>query len=386
MRAAIDASGDRSQITGVTTLLSLATLREKLQRVEDPVFGKPMLELGTLIDIEIHETQVSMKALVASSSRNVHERLRTRLQDLAAEAGATRTDVTIEMHVPTRPVLSDDPLPGVKNIILVMSGKGGVGKSTTAVNLTLALKQIGLRAGILDADIYGPSIPIMMGVSGAPISRDGKRIEPLSRFGVKMMSMGFLIEPKQAVIWRGPMLHGALQQFLSDVVWGELDFLIIDLPPGTGDVALTMAQKLKVTGVVMVTTPQEVALADVYKTVSMCDSSKLNLPVLGVIENMSYFTDPTGAQHYIFGRGGGQKVADYARAPLLAQIPMVQAVREGGDRGTPIVEAEPESEAGRLFLEVAHDLVEKTAQVHFARNGGEKMPTAKGPSRLRIVR
>ncbi len=256
----------------------------------------------------------------------------------------------------SRTVGPDDPVPGVAHVILVMSGKGGVGKSTTATNLALALQRSGYRTGLLDADIYGPSIPTMLGVGGRPVSTDGKTIEPLERFGLKMMSIGFLLEdPKAAVIWRGPMLHGALQQFLKDVAWGELDFLVMDLPPGTGDVALSLSQRLGVTGAVMVTTPQPVATDDVYKAVSMC--RKVNIPLLGVVENMSWFIDSAGVKHELFGKGGGQAVADFAEAPLLAQIPMDQSVREWGDKGTPIVQAMPDGIVGSAFMKLAEDLV-----------------------------
>lgn len=251
---------------------------------------------------------------------------------------------------------ADDPVPGVAHVVLVMSGKGGVGKSTTATNLALALQRTGYRVGLLDADIYGPSIPTMLGVSGRPVSTDGKTIEPLERFGLKMMSIGFLLDdPKAAVIWRGPMLHGALQQFLKDVAWGDLDFLVLDLPPGTGDVALSLSQRLGITGAVMVTTPQPVATDDVYKAVSMC--RKVNIPILGIVENMSWFVDSAGVRHELFGKGGGQAVADFSEAPLLAQIPIDQAVREWGDKGTPIVQAAPDTVGGRAYLELAERLV-----------------------------
>lgn len=250
----------------------------------------------------------------------------------------------------------DDPVPGVAHVVLVMSGKGGVGKSTTATNLALALHRAGYRTGLLDADIYGPSIPTMLGVSGRPVSTDGKTIEPLERFGLKMMSIGFLLEdPKAAVIWRGPMLHGALQQFLKDVAWGPLDFLVLDLPPGTGDVALTLSQRLGVSGAVMVTTPQPVATDDVYKAVSMC--RKVNIPVLGIVENMSWFVDSAGVKHELFGKGGGQAVAEFAEAPLLAQIPIDQTVREWGDKGTPVVQAAPDSPIAQSFMKLAEELI-----------------------------
>jgi ATP-binding protein involved in chromosome partitioning len=263
----------------------------------------------------------------------------------------------------TRAIGPDDLLPGVKNILLVMSGKGGVGKSSVATNLTMALSRAGFRAGLLDADIYGPSIPTMLGVAGRPVSLDGKTIEPLSRFGIKLMSIGFLLEdPKAAVIWRGPMLHGALQQFMKDVSWGELDFLVMDLPPGTGDIALTLSQKVKVTGALIVTTPQAVATDDVYKSVSMC--KKVNIPILGVVENMSWFIDSAGVRHELFGKGGGQAVAEFSGAPLLGQVPLDPTVREWGDKGTPVVQAAPGSEAAKAFIAIAERVVDVADAAH----------------------
>src|SRR5271166_187536 len=282
----------------------------------------------------------------------------------------------------------DDPLPKVKNIVLVMSGKGGVGKSSVATNLAMALARRGYRVGLLDADIYGPSIPTMLGVAGRPVSLDGKSIEPLARFGVKLMSIGFLLEdPKAAIIWRGPMLHGALQQFMKDVAWGDLDFLVMDLPPGTGDVALTLSQKVKVTGAVMVTTPQAVATDDVFKSVSMC--KKVGIPVLGVVENMSFFIDSAGVRHELFGKGGGQAVAEFAQAPLLGQVPLEPAVREWGDKGTPAVQAAPQGAASKAFVAIAErvvELCEHAAEGDYAgptidRSGGtggkKRLPVAK---------
>ncbi|HVJ88268.1 MAG TPA: Mrp/NBP35 family ATP-binding protein [Labilithrix sp.] len=271
----------------------------------------------------------------------------------------------------SRTVGPDDPVPEVAHVVLVMSGKGGVGKSTTATNLALALQRSGYRTGLLDADIYGPSIPTMLGVSGRPVSTDGKTIEPLERFGLKLMSIGFLLEdPKAAVIWRGPMLHGALQQFLKDVAWGPLDFLILDLPPGTGDVALSLSQRLGVTGAVMVTTPQPVATDDVYKAVSMC--RKVNIPILGIVENMSWFIDTAGVKHELFGKGGGQAVADFSEAPLLAQIPIDQSVREWGDKGTPIVQAAPDGSVGSAFMKLAEEVVRVANEK--ADEGGDAAP------------
>ena len=260
-----------------------------------------------------------------------------------------------------REIGPDDPVPGVKHVILVMSGKGGVGKSTVATNLALALSRMGQSVGLLDADIYGPSIPTMFGITGQPLS-DGKQIQPLERFGIKLMSIGFLLEDsKSAVVWRGPMLHGALLQFLKDVNWGKLDFLLLDLPPGTGDIALTLSQKVRSTGAVIVTTPQEVALQDVYKSVSM--AQKVGIPLLGVVENESYFIcDGCEKRHELFGSGGGQSIADFAKAPLLGQIPLHPSVRQWGDAGTPVVQAAPESETAQAFVSVAAKLLENLQQ------------------------
>jgi ATP-binding protein involved in chromosome partitioning len=261
------------------------------------------------------------------------------------------------IQVPQREIGADDPVPGVKNVILVMSGKGGVGKSTVATNLALSMKAMGLKVGLLDADIYGPSIPTMLGVSGQPMS-DGKKIQPLERFGVKLMSIGFLLEdPKSAVVWRGPMLHGALLQFLKDVEWGELDFLLLDLPPGTGDVALTLSQRVRSNGAVIVTTPQEVALQDVYKSVSM--NQKVGIPIVGVVENESYFVcGKCSERHELFGSGGGQKIAEFAKAPLLGQIPLYPEVRKWGDAGVPVVEAAPGSPPAEAFMAIARALID----------------------------
>jgi ATP-binding protein involved in chromosome partitioning len=367
------------------TELSRDSVLEALRVLVDPVFDKPMLELETLVDVRVEGGVVHATARLSSPSARLRERVRAQVEQALSSLGAPRLDLAFETQVPTREVMGDDPVPGARNVILVMSGKGGVGKSTTAVNLTLALKAMGARVGLLDADVYGPSIPTMMGIQGRPISKDGKRMMPLERFGVKMMSIGFLLEDeKQAIVWRGPMLHGALTQFLSDVDWGDLDFLVLDLPPGTGDVALTMAQRLKVTGAVVVTTPQEVALQDVYKSVSMCE--KLNLHILGVIENMSWFVDTAGVRHELFGKGGGQKVADFAKAPLLAQVPIDVSVREWGDKGMPVVQARPESEAAQAFRTAAEQLADTVARRHFERTGGTKAPAAKGPTRLKIMR
>jgi ATP-binding protein involved in chromosome partitioning len=366
------------------TELSVESIQGALRDVLDPIYGKPMLDLGLLSDITLREGVVSLQVTMHAVSEAKQRQLIAELERVLARAGAARVDVRFRIEAPMRRTNADDPVPAVRNVILVMSGKGGVGKSTCAANLALALHRAGARVGLLDADIYGPSVPTMLGVSGHPRSTDGKKIEPLERFGMKLMSIGFLIESnKDAVIWRGPMVQGALNQFLADVSWGELDYLVLDLPPGTGDVALSLAQRLKSTGAVIVTTPQEVALQDVYKSVSMC--KKLNIPILGVIENMSYFVDPSGARHAIFGEGGGQKIAEFAEAPLLGQIPLDPQVRQWGDDGTPIVHAAPTHPCAQAFGALAEALSTRIARDAFER-AGEKAPETEGPRRLKILR
>jgi ATP-binding protein involved in chromosome partitioning len=366
-------------------MVDVDAVTQALSNVVDPTFERTLGELGTLTAVDVGEGQVRARVRLSSPADELRQAVEGRMREALANLGAPPLTVEWDVQVPTRQVTSNDPLPDVRNIVLVMSGKGGVGKSTVATNLTLALKRAGSRVGLLDADIYGPSIPTLMGITGQPVSKDGKKIAPLERFGVKLMSIGFLLEdPRQAVVWRGPMLHGALQQFLADVDWGPLDYLILDLPPGTGDVALTLAQRCRLTGAVMVTTPQEVALQDVYKAVSMC--RKLSIPILGVVENMSFFVDTAGVRHELFGAGGGQKVAEFAEAPLLGQIPIDPQVREWGDGGMPIVQAVPGAEVAQAFTAVAERLASRVAGVHFEAAGGEKAPPAEGRKHLRILR
>jgi ATP-binding protein involved in chromosome partitioning len=344
--------------------LSIEAITSAAGAVKEPTLERPLAELGAVTDVSLDGTLVRLTVTLpkrngggdanASHRAEIGARLRAALERID---GVTGVEVRWKEELAPRPAAPDDPVPDVRNIVLVMSGKGGVGKSTVATNLSMALHRMGYRVGLLDADIYGPSIPTMLGVAGRPVSQDGKSIEPLERFGVKLMSIGFLLEdPKAAVVWRGPMLHGALLQFLKDVHWGTLDYLVLDLPPGTGDVALTLSQRVKATGAVIVTTPQPVATDDVYKSVSMCE--KVNIPILGVVENMSYFIDSAGVRHELFGKGGGAAVAEFAKAPLLGLVPMDVTVREWGDKGTPVVQAAPFSAIARSFVEVAERLAD----------------------------
>ena len=250
------------------------------------------------------------------------------------------------------------PHPRIRNVIAVGSGKGGVGKSTTSVNLALALKALGARVGVLDADIYGPSVPAMLGLSGRPESPDNKSIEPMRAFGVEAMSIGFLVEQDSPMIWRGPMATSALTQLFNDTRWGDLDYLLIDLPPGTGDIQLTLAQKIPVAGAVIVTTPQEIATLDARKALKMFE--KVEVPVLGIVENMAVHTcSNCGHAEHLFGEGGGQRIAEQYGVPLLGSLPLDIRIREQGDVGTPVVEAAPESAATQAYLAAARRMVEE---------------------------
>jgi ATP-binding protein involved in chromosome partitioning len=363
--------------------VSEQAVTDAVARVVDPVVHRTLGELRAVQGVTVDGQRVKVQLQLLSPVSAHREGVLREVRQAVEACGASAVDLEVDALVRTRQTAGDDPCPEVKNVLPVLSGKGGVGKSTVATNLALALHRAGARVGLLDADIYGPSIPTMMGIMGRPVSRDGKIIEPMERFGMKLMSIGFLLEdPHTAVVWRGPMIQGALQQFLKDVAWGRLDYLILDLPPGTGDVALTLFQKVKVTGVVLVTTPQDVALMDVYKSVSMCQ--KLNAPILGVVENMSYFIDSAGVRHELFGRGGGARVAEFAKAPLLGQVPMDSLVREWGDNGTPVVQAAPASPAARAFKDIAERVADRVTATLFELYGG--VAPAEGPRRLPIVR
>src|SRR5947208_14396249 len=260
-----------------------------------------------------------------------------------------------EMHKPGAP--GGEFIPEVKHTVAVSSGKGGVGKSTVAVNLALALKQRGHEVGLVDVDIYGPDVPLMMGARGRPGMFEN-RIIPVEAQGSKIMSIGLLVAEREALVWRGPMIHSAVQQFLRDVLWGPLDYLVFDMPPGTGDAQLSLSQVIPLGGVVMVTTPQDVALLDVRKAIAMFQ--RLNVPMLGVVENMSYFVAPdTGTRYAIFGEGGGKKVADEYGVPLLGQLPLDPDTRKGGDEGAPIIVRRPQSAQAAAFREVARRVVER---------------------------
>jgi ATP-binding protein involved in chromosome partitioning len=275
---------------------------------------------------------------------------------VGALPGVTSVNVTMDAEVPKGRGLGEKVvIEGVRNIVAVSSGKGGVGKSTVAVNLAVSLTLDGARVGLMDADVYGPNVPMMLGASDARPEVEGNRLVPIEAYGVKLMSMAFLQPGDKPMIVRGPILHGLVKQFLSDVKWGELDYLIVDMPPGTGDVQLSLAQLVPVQGAVLVTTPQDVAVADVRRALKMFET--VHIPILGIVENMSYFIAPdTGNRYNIFGEGGGEKLAGFYRVPFLGSVPLGIEVREGGDKGVPVVVSQPDSPQARAFKHVAEEI------------------------------
>jgi ATP-binding protein involved in chromosome partitioning len=316
---------------------------EALSNVQEPDLGKDLVTLNMIQDIEIEGMSVSFTVVLTTPACPLKDMIRGACENAVKILVDKNAIVTVNFTANVNSNRKDNKLvlPNVKNIIAVGSGKGGVGKSTVSVNLALALAKDGAKVGLMDADIYGPSIPIMLGIRGErPMMKDidGKAmIMPIEVMGIKAMSIGLLIDDKQAVVWRGPMASSALKQFVTDVLWEDLDYLIIDLPPGTGDIHLTMVQTIPVTGAVIVTTPQEVALADAKKAIMMFDGPQIKVPVLGVVENMSYFIPPElpNNKYYIFGQGGGKRLADLFEVPFLGEIPITLSIREGGDEGAP---------------------------------------------------
>jgi ATP-binding protein involved in chromosome partitioning len=331
-----------------------------LSNVQEPDLGKDLVTLNMIRDIVIDGNAVSFTVVLTTPACPLKEMIKNACINAIKLLVNKEAQVKVNFTSSTTTLRADKNtvLPGVKNIIAVVSGKGGVGKSTVAANLALALAKGGAQVGLMDADIYGPSVPIMFGVRGErPMmtERNGKGvIIPLERFGIKLMSIGLLVDEKNAVVWRGPMASSAIKQFVTDVAWDALDYLVVDMPPGTGDIHLTLMQTVPVTGVVVVTTPQDVALADARKAIAMFGQAQLNVPIIGLVENMSYFTPVELPDHkyFIFGKEGGKRLADEYDLPFLGQIPLVQSIREGGDQGVPIVISDDEI-TKRAFYEFA---------------------------------
>ena len=342
---------------------------EALSNVQEPDLGKDLVTLNMIQDINIDGNNVSFTIVLTTPACPMKDMMQTACTNAIKILVNKEAVVKVNFTSNTTTKRTDNKaiLPGVKNIIAVVSGKGGVGKSTVASNLALALSQGGAKVGLLDADIYGPSVPIMFGVRGErpmmiDVGAEKPMIAPLERYGLKLISIGFLVDEKNAVVWRGPMASSAIRQFVTDVFWDELDYLVVDMPPGTGDIHLTLMQTVPVTGAVIVTTPQDVALADAKKGIAMFGQAQLNVPIIGLVENMSYFTpaELPDNKYYIFGKDGGKRLADEYDIPFLGQIPLVQSIREGGDTGVPVMMGDDEI-TKKAFQEFAAFVVRSIA-------------------------
>ena len=356
---------------------------DALRAIRDPDQGQDIVSLGLVKELRIADAEVSFTLAFAGQAPATKAALHSGASKAVSQLpGVSRVSVKMGSAAGARPAQaapaqghghgappapSAEFIPEVKHTIAVSSGKGGVGKSTVAVNLALALKHSGAQVGLVDVDVYGPDVPLMMGAKGRPAMFENKII-PVEAHGIKIMSIGLLVAEREALVWRGPMIHSAVQQFLRDVSWGPLDYLVFDMPPGTGDAQLSLSQVVPLSGVVMVTTPQEVALLDVRKALAMF--RKLNVPILGIVENMSYFVAPdTGRRYGIFGEGGGQRVADEFGVPLLGQVPLEMQTREGGDAGVPVTVGHPDSAQAKAYRSIASAAVARVQAV-----AGLKLP------------
>lgn len=332
-----------------------------LKQIQDPYLGKDLVAGNTVKQIETQGGEVSVTVKLGYPAKGISDGLARQIETKVKEAGAGRVQADVGWQIEAHTVQKSlKPLEDIKNIIAVASGKGGVGKSTTAVNLALALSMEGATVGMLDADIYGPSQPRMLGVSGQPQSSDGKSLEPMEAHGLQAMSIGFLIDEETPMIWRGPMVTQALEQLLNDTCWRGLDYLVVDLPPGTGDVQLTLAQKIPVSGAIIVTTPQDIALLDARKGLKMFE--KVEVPVLGVVENMSiHICSKCGHEEAIFGQGGGQRMAEESGVDILGALPLDIRIREQADGGNPSVAMMPDSRIAEIYREIARKAAAKLA-------------------------
>jgi ATP-binding protein involved in chromosome partitioning len=334
--------------------VSKEQIESAIKEYIDPYLEKDLVTAGAVKDTAIDGDKVKVKVVLGYPAYGYVDKLTEQLKSRIEKVdGVASAEIDVSWEIASHSVQGGmNPLEGIKNVIAVASGKGGVGKSTTAVNLALALQQEGARVGVLDADIYGPSVPRMLGINGKPESTDGKSLEPMGGHGLQAMSIGFMIDEETPMIWRGPMVTQALEQLLRDTRWKSLDYLVIDLPPGTGDVQLTLAQKVPVSGAVIVTTPQDIALLDARKGLKMFE--KVEVPVLGVVENMSiHICSECGHAEHIFGSGGGEKMCDQYNVDFLGSLPLDIHIRENADGGHPSVADDPNSKASEIYRDIA---------------------------------
>lgn len=349
-------------------MLDPQSVLDILQPVQDPELQKSLVDLNMIRNVQIQEGTVRFTLVLTTPACPLREFIVDDCKKAVRQLpGVEAVEVEVTAETPQQKALPDrQGIDGVKNILAISSGKGGVGKSTVATNIAVALAQSGAKVGLLDADIYGPNIPTMLGLTDAKVitqkdDRGQDILEPAFNYGIKMVSMGFLIDPDQPVIWRGPMLNGIIRQFLYQVNWGELDYLVVDMPPGTGDAQLTMAQAVPMAGVAIVTTPQTVSLVDARRGLKMFE--QLGVKVLGIVENMSYFIPPDlpDKRYDLFGSGGGEKTAQELKVPMLGCVPLEIPLREGGDRGIPIVVAEPDSASAKALTAIAQQIAAKVS-------------------------
>ncbi len=346
-----------ADIPGTTlNMISEQQITDALKAVKYPGYSRDIVSFGIVKHIAANSGAVNVTIQLTSANAEAAQQIKADAERVLRGVPGVQM-VSVQVNQPAAPASGQpaagqpNKVVGIKRIVAVASGKGGVGKSTCSVNLACALRHLGERVGLLDCDIYGPSIPLMMGIKQRPTISEGEKLVPPENYGVKLMSMGFLLDSDQPVIWRGPMIMKTIQQFVHSVEWGELDYLLVDLPPGTGDAQLSLCQTVPLDGGVIVTTPQEASLGVVRKGIAMFQ--KVNVPILGIVENMSYYTTPTGDRIELFGHGGGKAEAARQNAPFLGEIPIFMQIREGGDAGQPIVVTSPDSAPGRAFTDIA---------------------------------